>query len=102
MVRDRATAEYNITGDPDDPGNGKDPDEPGSHGGNSPPRGRHPGGGGPPRGEQQGGDPPRRLKMIQTTVIQAKMMKMKSLRITSEEIPPNIPMRMGSEPDATI
>ena len=59
MVQDHATAEYNIAGDPDDPGNGKGPDEPSSHGENSPPRGRcpgeglpgdrHPGGGGPLR-----------------------------------------------------
>ena len=40
--------------------------------------------------------------MIQMTVIQVRMMKMRSLRITSEEIPPNIPVRMGSEPDVTI
>ena len=39
--------------------------------------------------------------MIWTTVIQAKMMKMKNLRMTSEETPLNIPRHMGSEPDAT-
>ena len=50
--------------------------------------------GGAPQGEA--------LQMIRTTVIQARMMKVKSLRITSEEIPPNIPTRMGSEPDVTI
>ena len=39
--------------------------------------------------------------MIQMTVIQVKMMKMKSLRMTSEETPLNIPKHMGLEPDAT-
>ena len=50
--------------------------------------------GGAPQGEA--------LQMIWMTVIQARMTKVKSLRITSEEIPPNIPTCMGSEPDATI
>ena len=50
--------------------------------------------GGAPQGEA--------LQMIRTTVIQVRMTKMRSLRITSGEIPPNIPTRMGSEPDVTI
>ena len=38
--------------------------------------------------------------MIRTTVIQAKVTNMKTLRMTSEETPLNIPKHMGSEPDA--
>ena len=60
MAWDQAITEYNTPGDPNDPGSGKDPDEPSSHGGNSPPRGRCLGGGGPLRDGQPGGDPPRR------------------------------------------
>ena len=59
MAWDHTTAEYNIAGDPDDPGNGKDPDEPSSHEGNSPPRGRCPGEG-PPGGRHPGGGGPLR------------------------------------------
>ena len=102
MVWDHTTIEYNIVGDPDDPENGKDPDEPSYHGGNSPPRGRCPEGGGPLRDGQPGGVLQREvLQMIQMTAIQVKMTKMMSLRMISEETPLNIPKHMGSEPDAT-
>ena len=102
MVRDCTTTEYNIAGDPDDPRSRKDLDEPSSHGGNSPPRGRCPGGGGLLRDRRPGGVLQGEvLQMIWMTAIQEKIMKMMSLRMISEETPLNIPKHMGLEPDAT-